>query len=189
VTDSLEQLLRATDAANPARSPSVDPAGAAQRVRTRRRAQQLRIRAISAAACVLLVIAGGVWLGMRPSPATSPHRTIVKATGAQPSSTRPVTATLVAFDLQSELHEQTAARLIRSGDARATRRVTAVSAIADVQTQRDRAALILVYEAERSARENRTRDAVASYRRTIELFPHSPWAQVARERLKELPTS
>jgi hypothetical protein len=138
--------------------------------------------------CVLLLIATGAWLAMRPSPATSSNRAIVKGTGAPPPSTRPAAVTLVALDLQSELHEQTAARLSRSTAARATHRVTSTTAVADVQMQRDRAALILVYEDERSARENRPRDAIASYRRAIELFPQSPWAKVARERLKELPT-
>jgi len=58
----------------------------------------------------------------------------------------------------------------------------------DVQLQRDRAALILVYDADRSFRENRPADAIAAYRRTIELFPQTHWAEIARQRLREMQT-
>ena len=85
--------------------------------------------------------------------------------------------------MDADLHEQTAARLLRSRPARRAKSPTH-AASTDVQSQRDRAALILVYEADRSARENRPADAVASYRRAIELFPQTHWAEVARQRLR-----
>lgn len=56
----------------------------------------------------------------------------------------------------------------------------------DYQFQRDRAALILVYEANRHVQENRPAAALASYRRAIELFPQTHWAGVARQRVKQM---
>jgi hypothetical protein len=48
--------------------------------------------------------------------------------------------------------------------------------------------LLIVYEADQNAQSNRTTLAAAGYRRAIELFPQTHWADVARQRLKELQT-
>ena len=53
---------------------------------------------------------------------------------------------------------------------------------------RDRAALILVYEADRARDANHSDRALAAYERTIKLFPTTYWADVARQRLKEMST-
>ncbi len=60
--------------------------------------------------------------------------------------------------------------------------------LAHVREQRDRAALVLIYEADQAAREKQTTRALAGYRRTIQLFPKTYAAAVARQRLKEMPT-
>ena len=44
----------------------------------------------------------------------------------------------------------------------------------------------MVYDADRQVKENHSTDAIALYRRAIELFPQSHWADVARQRLKEI---
>jgi len=46
----------------------------------------------------------------------------------------------------------------------------------------------MVYDADRSVRENRPADAIVVYRRAIELFPQTHWAEIARQRLREMQT-
>jgi hypothetical protein len=53
------------------------------------------------------------------------------------------------------------------------------------EQQRDRAALILIYDAEQYLQQNRHDDAVAMYRRAVELFPQSQWAEVARQWIQQ----
>jgi hypothetical protein len=53
-----------------------------------------------------------------------------------------------------------------------------------VERQMDRAALAMVFQADRMSRQVELRaPAMAIYHRTIELFPESRWADVARQRL------
>ena len=56
----------------------------------------------------------------------------------------------------------------------------------EIQKQVDKTASILVFQADRLYRVNRTDSAVETYNRVIELFPKNRWAQVARERLSEI---
>ncbi len=90
------------------------------------------------------------------------------------------------IDLRAELHSKTADLLLEHQGARRARKALLFNTVLPTpQEQRDRAALILIYDADRYARVNRPADAVAAYRRTIALFPQSHWADVARDRLKE----
>lgn len=83
-----------------------------------------------------------------------------------------------------EVHERTAELLMnaRRGSSPKPRRSANVDM---VHQQRDRAALILIYDADRYMRSDRPADGIAAYRRTVDLFPQSHWAGVARERLKQ----
>jgi hypothetical protein len=55
--------------------------------------------------------------------------------------------------------------------------------------ERERAALILLDHGDRLRRDLRKEDAARSaYRRTIELFPDTRWAAVARERMEQMAT-
>lgn len=57
----------------------------------------------------------------------------------------------------------------------------------DIQKQVDKTAFILVYQANRMYSELNQKDsAVQAYKRVIELFPQSPWAEVARQRISEI---
>ena len=59
--------------------------------------------------------------------------------------------------------------------------------IEEVQRQVDRAAFIIVYQADRMYRDyNLVDSAVESYKRAIEFFPGNKWSDVARERLLEI---
>jgi hypothetical protein len=62
------------------------------------------------------------------------------------------------------------------------------SPAADVQFARDRAALMLVYDADRHVKANRPAAALAAYRRAAELFPNTHWGEIALRRLKEMQT-
>src|SRR5262249_38876941 len=104
----------------------------------------------------------------------------VKRTEAAPERN----ATLAQLDLDARLAEMTAQRLVASENKRRTPPAVYI----DVQEQRDRAALGVIYEGAGYARGKRATEAVASYQRAIELFPQSRWADVARQRLKELNT-
>ncbi len=59
--------------------------------------------------------------------------------------------------------------------------------IEDVQRQVDRAAFIIVYQADRMYRDhNLINAAIESYKRAIEFFPANKWSEVARSRLFEI---
>lgn len=56
-----------------------------------------------------------------------------------------------------------------------------------VERQVDKAAFVLIYQADRLYKElNQTESAVAAYKEIIQLFPTNRWAEVARERLAEI---
>ncbi|MGE5296517.1 MAG: tetratricopeptide repeat protein [Solirubrobacterales bacterium] len=56
-----------------------------------------------------------------------------------------------------------------------------------VEQQVDKAAFVLIYQADRLYKElNQTESAVAAYKEIIQLFPTNRWAEVARERLAEI---
>jgi hypothetical protein len=57
----------------------------------------------------------------------------------------------------------------------------------EIQKQVDKTAFILVYQANRMYRELDQKDsAIKAYKRVIELFPQSRWAEEARQRLTEI---
>ena len=56
----------------------------------------------------------------------------------------------------------------------------------EIQKQVDKTASILVFQADRLYRTNRTDSAVETYNRVIELFPKTIQAQKARQRLSEI---
>ena len=60
--------------------------------------------------------------------------------------------------------------------------------VMDMRMERDRAALMLVYDADQHAKDNHPAEAIAAYRRAVELFPNTHWADVARQRLKDMQT-
>ena len=87
------------------------------------------------------------------------------------------------------MHELVVARLLASQkQRRGLARSKAVQARPDpierMESQIDRAAFVIVAQADRKARRwNLTDSAANDYRRVIELFPSTRWADVARQRL------
>jgi hypothetical protein len=164
MTDPLEQPLRDAD-----RNVPRAPCDTAVAVRRRYAKQRRNLRI--AGACLFAVAAIAISISIpkkRPIAQVAPSIVAV-----QPS-------------LDDRIHELTVAKL-ESNSARRSVASLAPRA-ADLQLQRDTAALILIYDAEQRTKQNRPRDAIALYQRAIELFPQTHWAQVARERLKEMQT-
>jgi hypothetical protein len=148
-----------------------------RRRHARRRTIRKAAATVAAIAVPLLLL---VTLTRSPQP-----RTIAIA----PRPTPPTRADLARLDLQAELHEQTATQLMATTpQAASPPQIDDDAVLAYVRQQRDRAALMLIYEADQAARQKQSNRAVAAYRRTIELFPKTYAAAVARQRLKEMPT-
>jgi hypothetical protein len=179
MSDRLGQLLRNADVALP---PATSPSDVALRVHRRRNRKRRATQLAAGASALVIAIATSarLWHPMRPSMRPFPLPPIAASETPAPS----VKVTLASLSLEAELHERTAARLMtRAG---ANPRLALSNTIPDVQLQRDRAALLLVYEADQREKQNRSADAIVAYRRAIELFPQTRWAQVARQRLKDI---
>jgi hypothetical protein len=173
---TLNQLLRDADALHP---PVADNSDLVRRVR-RRQARHVIVRRTFAAAAVVMI---SVVLLMRSTKPTTRIETIMKVISV------PVPApSLSDLDNIAALHELTAQKLAVSRSPARSRPLAAIAPEANIRFQRDRAALVIVYEADRFVRQNRPKQAIASYRRAIELFPQSHWAEIARERLRQMQT-
>jgi hypothetical protein len=120
---------------------------------------------------------GEVAVAPTPSPTAAP---------APAPPPLPSPAQVAALDLEAQLHERVADRLLAT--ERLRRRMAAHPpahdpTLTELQQQRDCAALLLVYEADRYRQRRQSEEAIAGYRRAIELFPQTHWADVARQRL------
>jgi hypothetical protein len=192
--DALEQLLRQADAAAPA-----PPLAAGLPARVQQRLARRRQRQATAAVIPLAIVMGvSILLVLRGQ---QPRAVQVDVRPATPSTTKTITTTTPStaavplrgvgddLALTAALHELTAEKLLASS-AFARRRASTptIPTASEVQMLRDRAALVLVYEADRDVKENRPAAALARYRRAVQLFPHTHWARVAQQRLKEMPT-
>lgn len=175
MSDGLKQLLRNADA-----PPLVgDSAELAGRV-WRRREAQIRQRRTGTAIAVVLLVGGTLLLHLRPAQ--------VRRIAIDKPVRQNANVSLASLEIDAKLHAMTAQMLMA---LERTRRARAdISAepdpIEQVHFQRDRAAMTLIYEADRFiAQPHQTDLAIAQYRKVIELFPKSKWADVARQRLRE----
>ena len=189
--DDLKQLLRNADATAPAPPLAPDLSGLVRRRLARRRQRH----AIAAALGVFILVGLGVLIILRSNPPSPRHVTIqspttTTTTAATVAARLSATAAAADFAVTATLHELTVQKLL-AADAVPVHRdagARAAPSPSDAQLLRDRAALVLVYDADRDVRENRPAAARVRYRRAIELFPQTHWAQVARQRLKEIQT-
>jgi len=171
MTDALKQLLQRAD---------TPPAPARRDLASRVRKRHARGRAVQSSAVALLIALFAIM-----SMTIRRHPQQVATVSSSPASPAPPSVRL-APTLDERIHELTAERLLASRRPSSTRRP--VDSTLELQHQRDRAALFIVYEGERCFKANRPADAIASYRRAIELFPQTHWADVARRRLSEMQT-
>jgi hypothetical protein len=174
MSESLRQLLRRADAAPEVSDPSVITA----EVRRRRADERLRNRQVlSVAAVLLLCVAVVFW------PRRNGH------IASTPDSTSADVAILTSLQIDARIHELTADSLIASDRTRRAkhRQEGEPDPIAQVRFQRDRAAMTLIYEADRfRAQPQQTDLAIAQYRKVISLVPASSGADVARQRLRDM---
>jgi hypothetical protein len=161
MTDPLRNLLHQADAAAPGPVPL--PADLAPRI-CRRARQRRRRRAIVAALGIALPVIVAIVLLFRPSPLA--QKTLVNTPPA-PSPALPLS------DPSPSL--STAPIAVAS---------LAIDPVADL---RDDAALTMVVIARRRARTLGPEDAATVYQRTIDLYPDTRWAAIARTELANLP--
>ncbi len=190
--ERLQQLLRKTDEAFG--GPPAGPADLGARVRRRAQRQHTFRVASGAAACTAVLVAGlTAWVGgwgmggpaEPPTPGPDAPQMVsiaeLQARIEQLSEEVRAGCDALAEVLRREESERQLAALQDQTEADPLR---------EVNEQVDRAALTMVYQADRMYRELNLREsAVASYEQTIKLFPQTHWAQVARNRLAELKTA
>ncbi len=185
--DPLSQLLSRADAE--AGRPVGPSLGLAGRVRAEAR-RRARVRATYTAAAVLLVAAAMAIPIVRHS--LRPQVTNVAVVRPGPMRDGREVARLqneiAALREQADSREAAVAVMIQ-GEARGRR--APARALADpqerIRDQQELAALALVRQADRLYRElDRKRSATATYQRVVALFPQTPWATVARQRLVEI---
>ena len=186
----LRRLLREADAA--VRPPPDPPADLLTRVKGfQRRRRMVRHAAGTAVVVAGVVLAGGIWVARDMGHvATTP---IAAMPPPQPRAARgALEADLRALEQRVAVHERTVqkllAREIRQQDARNRQRLRDLSdPRARIEAQLSIAAYDILREAELNARvRNQPGPAVAAYRRVIELFPSTEWAEVARHRLRQI---
>ena len=179
-TDPLAVRLRQADAAAP---PPRLRAALAETVRARARARSRR-RAAGAAALVTLAAGWSAWVTRDRAPVASPVAQATSVTPAPPPA---------PADLRSEisrLRAESDARLAAVAMLRVRRASlppSSIDASSTARAEREKAALAMVDHADRLRRDLKQVDAALSaYRRTVELFPDTRWAAVARRRIEQL---
>ena len=176
----IEKLLQQADrtAGRPARV-RVDIAD------IRRRANRRRLVNVAGpvATAAVLMIALGIWsITLRTTPTTPEQDKIASLENQvkQLQARSDAAMSLIREVLEQERRQQ---RL----DKLEAELASIPNPLEEMQKQVDKTASMLVYQADRLYRElNQTHSAVEAYSRVIRLFPENQWAQVARQRLKEI---
>jgi len=167
--DPIRQILKQTDLAMPAPPPG---SNLAERVRRRARNQRL-IRAVAAGVMVATVGIVSV-TAMRDHP-----RPVVQAKLPAKDDLRWIEADAKYHQMVADLLEKHEREAVRPANSDAEEYLWQLS------QQGNRAALILVRSADRIYQESHDRSAAeANYRQVIHLFPDSPAAAVAQQRLR-----
>lgn len=182
--DPWKDLLERADAAggkSPTRPPSKLPTDLGAAVRCRGRRQYARRRRMMAGALVLALVCAAAWVG---------HAMTTPRTGAaQIARVQSELATMRTRRRQRQARLEELMALQRQDEHLQSARAALALAQASrhLNDPRDRAAMIIVREADRRDREyGQTAQATADYQRVVQLFGASEWAGVARQRLASL---
>jgi hypothetical protein len=183
----LEQLLREADAA--AGPPPEGEVNLSERVRSiaRRRGRQARVAGATSAAALVLMACG--YYALHP-PAALP---IVHHDAALAPSSTDMARTLASLDAEADARMALVERMLAAEQRQQQQQQQRMhqtrgpDPLLAVRREQDKAAYMLVYEADRLGRraDERMR-AAEEYRRVLALFPETHWASVARDRLAEL---
>ena len=175
---TIENLLRYAD--RTAAGPALPPSDLVDRVIRRARRRRMASAGIGVAAVVAAIsVATTLFL---PEPAEQPA-------GAGPGPIAQLQDDANYALAEAKMHELVVENLLaRQRQRRGLARSKAMQARPDPVEQMDshveQAAFVIVTQADRKARQwNLTDSAASDYRRVIELFPRTRWADVARQRL------
>lgn len=189
--DNLQNLIRTTDEMIGPPKP-INP-GLAQRVRHRAtRQRHTKVASLSAAAVLALALA----INLNPKPAKSPppaRPPRVAAVAATPPVDvarlyREIELLRYEADARAELIAQARARMDRQRRLAHVRYqlATVGDPLDEIDEQIEKAAGIIVHYADRKLNQLDLKEsALADYRRVIQRFGQTYWAQVARQRLEE----
>ena len=190
--ERLEQLLRQADEAFG--RPPCGTADLGVRVRRQARRQRRVMMVGSAAAALLALVVSAIALRSERGDTAQPERPILADNTPAHVQLAQLQADIAR--LQEEISsgcraaEETLRREEVEKRLAALQEQAADDPLQEVSDQVDRAALTMVYQADRMYRELNLREsAVASYEQTIKLFPQTHWAKVAKDRLAELKTA
>jgi hypothetical protein len=167
--DALADLLRDADAGAP---PPPATERLAERVYRRARTRSRRRRVLAAVA-VLVCSAALLWSLPKPTPSSAPTQEAVAIEPAEIFRLRADAAMHLKVADAVLSHTQRRARAAHLRDTPVT-----------IESEREKAALAMLDHGDRLRRDLKQVDAaLAAYRRTVELFPDTRWAAVARERI------
>jgi len=190
--DELRQLLREVDA--DAGAPPAASGDLALQVRHAAARDRRRLLAGLSAAAVL-VLAAGFWT-IRPRGSIEPIDESAGRVTAMDPDVAEMSDTERLFEI-SRLHreaalcqtvlERTQALLEQQRRVVKLKGTPLPDTVANVRREADKAAYVIVAQADRMCRQRQLcKSAAVKYRRVVKLFPESPWAEVARGRLDEL---
>jgi len=176
--ERIRQLLQEAEGAHQLHAPDAGDVATS----VRRRARYIRNRNISlrvAAAAVILIAAGvlvvQVQKDLEAERIASAEKQIAELSIRADAVIKLLDEVLENERRQKELAE-IEARLIAVGDP-----------MEDIEREVDKAAFVLVYNADIMYKQlEQTDSAVRTYKQVIEYFGDNRWAEVARERLKEI---
>lgn len=178
--DKIQHLIQSADrAAGPPVQVSLELSVIHRRARRRHLATLL----VPVAAAAVILVALGVWgVSIRLGQTASEQEKIasleaqVEQLQARADATLKLIQEIVENERRQRRLDQLQAELTSIPDT-----------LQEVQEQVEKTAFIMVYQADRMYRELNQRDsAIRTYERTIELFPQTESAEVARQRLSEI---
>jgi len=180
MTDSIENVLRKADKA--AGSPA-QPGVNISAIRSRANRRRLMNIAAPLAGAAIVMAALGIWALTIKTAETRHEQQRVVALEAQIKQLQ--ARTDATLELIHEVLEED--RRQRKLDELQAELAGIPDSLDEVSRQVDRAAFILIYQADRLYSElKQTESAVETYNRVIRLFPENQWAKVARQRLDEI---
>jgi hypothetical protein len=189
--DPLGQLLSRADTAAGPVSPPAD--GIAGHIRAVLRRRQARRRTATGVTLALLLVVATLIPMVRPMVRSRPHRAMDLADVKPTFESRPKEVARLRRELDALRAQASAGETAVAAMLRAERRVrqsparALVDPVQRIHDQRDLAALALVRQADRLYRElDHRQSAATAYEAVVALFPQTPSATVARQRLADI---